>query len=144
MAVKKTVTPKKGSTSKPATKKAAPKKSAPKKSPKSAGGKPKPATKKTAAKKAPALKLTDAQGRLLAAVSDTKEAGYLGNKAQAKSLDALLKRKMIKRGKKEGGFYRYMVTKAGAKHVPVAAPPAPSAPAPVAEAPLPPPVVAPV
>ena len=44
----------------------------------------------------------------------------------AKTLDSLLQKKLIKRGKKESGFYRYMVTKAGAKYVPAPSAPAPS------------------
>ena len=76
------------------------------------------------------VKLSDAQTRLLATVHQAKDAGHLGNKAQAKTLDALLRNKLIKRGKKEGGFFRYMVTKAGEKHLATASAPAPSAPAP--------------
>jgi hypothetical protein len=126
MAAKKTATLKAGTMSKPTTNpKAAPQPAAPAKSPRAMDAKSKP----TAAKKAPAVKLTDAQGRVLTAVHQTKEAGYLGNKAQAKTLEALLHRKLIKRGKKENGFYRYSVTKAGEKHMPAASAPAASAPA---------------
>ena len=124
MAVKKTG--KTGGTSKSAgSPKAAPKKAATKKSTKSA---PK-APKKGAVKKAMPVKLSDAQTRLLATVHQAKDAGHLGNKAQAKTLDALLHKKLIKRGKKEGGFFRYMVTKAGEKHLATPSAPAPSAPA---------------
>jgi hypothetical protein len=140
MAVKKATTTKTGSKSKPATKpKAAPKKAAPKKSTKPADAKAQPvAVAKRVAKKAPAVKLSDAQSRVLAAVHQTKETGYLGNKAQAKTLDVLHQKKLIKRGKKEGGFFRYMVTKAGGKHVlaPSAPAPAPVS-APIAPAPSP-------
>ena len=126
MAVKKAGTPKTGSPSKSAgSPKAAPKKAAPKKSTKSA---PK-APKKGAVKKAMGVKLSDAQSRLLSTVHQAQDGGYLGNKAQAKTLDALAHRKLIKRGKKEGGFFRYQLTKAGAKHLAAATPP-PSAPAP--------------
>src|SRR5438270_756859 len=91
MAVKKAGTPKTGSTSKPASSpKAAPKKAAPKKSTKST---PK-APKKGAVKKAMAVKLSDAQSRLLSTVQQSKDTGHLGNKAQAKTLDALLQRKL--------------------------------------------------
>src|SRR5438105_3178281 len=115
MAVKKVVATKTSSMSKPASSpKVAPKTPAPPKSNQPATAKAQPAT----AQKAPAVKLSDAQGRILSAVHQTKEAGYLGNKAQAKSLDALLQKKMIKRGKKEGDFFRFLVTKAGEKHVP--------------------------
>jgi hypothetical protein len=134
MAVKKKSSPSKPATSpKAAPKKSAPKKSAPKKSgtkksTKPADSKSKPAgAPKGAAKKSPAIKLTDAQARVLGAVSQTNEAGYVGTKAEARILDALLKRKMVKKGKKEAsGSSRYLVTKLGAKHV--AAPAAPSAP----------------
>ena len=123
MAVKKAVTPKAGSTSKPATSpKAAPTQAAPTTSPQPA------APTKGAAKKAPAVKLSDAQGRVLSSVHQAGEMGYLGNKAQAKTLDVLLQKKLIKRGKKEGGFYRYMVTKAGAKHLSAPTTPAPTTP----------------
>jgi hypothetical protein len=114
---------------KSAPKKSAPKKSAPKKSTKPADTKSQPA----GAKKAPAIKLSDAQVRVLSAVSQTHEAGYVGTKAEGRILDALLKRKMIKRGKKEaGGSSRFLVTKVGAKHVPP--PAAPSAPVPAPSA----------
>jgi hypothetical protein len=137
MAVKKAGT-KTGGTSKPAgSPKAAPKKAAPKKAPKAT---PK-APKKGTVKKAMAVKLSDAQSRLLSTVQQAKDAGYLGNKAQAKTLDALVQRKLIKRGKKEGGFFRYQLTKAGEKHLatpstpaPSASPAAPSAPAASSEA----------
>jgi len=127
---------------KSAPKKSAPKKSAPKKSTMPADAKSKPAgAPKGAVKKAPAIKLSDAQTRVLSAVSLTNEAGYVGTKAESRVLDALLKKKLIKKGKKEaGGSSRFLVTKAGAKHVPAAPAPIPPAPAPSAapEAPLPP------
>ena len=137
MAVKKTETKKTSSKSKPEpSPKAAPKKTAPKKGTKAAEAKstpavaPKAAAPKAAAKKAPAIKLTDAQTRVLSAVHQTKEAGFVGSKAEAKTLEALLLKKMVKKGKKTAnGSYQFLVTKAGAKHVP--APVAPSAPAPV-------------
>src|SRR5437870_5361349 len=96
MAVKKAVTPKAGSTSKPATSpRAASKPAAPTKSTQPT------AAPKGAAKKAPAVKLSDAQGRVLSSVHQAGETGYLGNKAEAKTLDVLLQKKMIKRGRKE-------------------------------------------
>jgi hypothetical protein len=109
--------------------KAAPKKAAPKKvTPKSDSAvkpaAPKaPATKKEAPKKAPAKKapvkkaapkLSDAQGRVLTVVQQKKDEGYIGTKAESKVLEALLGKKLVKRGKKEGVSYRYLVTKAGA------------------------------
>ena len=114
MAVKKSETkktstsPKAGTVAKAAPKKAAPKKAAPKKStmPAEAKSKPAPApapasAKKVAVKKAPAVKLTDAQGRVLSAVLGAKDAGYVGTKAEGQILEALLKKKLIKKGKKE-------------------------------------------
>src|SRR5262245_31325906 len=124
MAVKKSATPKTGSTSNPASSpKATPKKASTKKAPKAKPSAP----KKGAEKKASAVKLTDAQVRVLSAVHQVKEPGYLGNKAEAKTLDILLQKKLIKRGKKEGSFFRYMTTKAGVKYVPAPSAPAPSA-----------------
>jgi hypothetical protein len=145
MAVKK----KSSSTSKPAAspkaapkksapKKSAPKKSAPKKSTMPAEAKSKPAgAAKGAVKKAPAVKLSDAQARVLGAVSQTNEAGYVGTKAEGRILEALLKKKLVKKGKKDAsGASRYLVTKAGGKHVPP--PPAPSAPSAAPETAVPP------
>ena len=137
MAVKKTETKKTSSTSQPAAspkaapKKTAPKKAAPKKSTKPADAASKPAVApKAVAKKAPAVKLSDPQIRVLSAVSQTKEAGYVGTKAEGRILEAMLQKKMIKKGKKTAsGAYQFLATKAGEKHVP--APVAPSAPAPV-------------
>jgi hypothetical protein len=128
MAVKKSGTPKTGKSKPASSPKAAPKKTATKKSTKAT---PK-APKKGAVKKAMPVKLTDAQSRVLSAVHQAKDTGYLGNKAQAKTLDALAHRKMIKRGKKEGGFFRYHVSKIGAKHLAAPSASAPSAPAPSA------------
>jgi hypothetical protein len=126
MAVKKSA-PKKSS--KP---KAAPKKAAPKKAPKKASGsKAKAKMKAAPAKKASPIKLTDPQKKLLSDVSQIKAPGYMGNKKDAKTLSQLLQKKLIKAvGKKEGGFFHYMVTKLGEKYIP----PAPAPPAPAAEA----------
>jgi hypothetical protein len=136
MAVKKKSSPSKPASSpkaapkKSTSKKSTSKKSAPKKSTKSAGSTTKPAgAPKGAVKKAAAIKLSDAQVRVLGSVAQTGEAGYVGTKAEGRILDALLKRKLVKRGKKESsGASRYLATKAGAKHA--ASPAAPSAPAP--------------
>jgi hypothetical protein len=118
MAVKKT-----------ATKKAAPKKKA------SAGsavaettakvGTPKAtatkkAVKKAAPKKAAPVKLSESQKKLLDAIHAAKEAGYLADKkGEAKTLESLAGKKLIKRGAKDktSGAYRYTVSKAGAKHI---------------------------
>ena len=69
-------------------------------------------------KEASRLKLTDAQKKVLAAVRQTEEPGYLGSKVEGRTLDALLQKRLIKRGKKEGELYRFMMTKVGLKHVP--------------------------
>jgi len=130
MAVKKGPVAKKSSTPKTkpksAIKKAAPK-GAVKKAPiAKAKPKVKAAAVKKVVKKASPVKLTDSQQKLLSTVSQAASPGYLGNKADAKALAALLQKKVVKTGKKEGGFFRYMVTKLGAKYIPSAAPPAPS------------------
>ena len=85
---------------------------------------PVPAVKKaetTPAKKAPAaVKLTGRQVEFLKQIQDAKELGYLlGKKAEQKTIDALLDRKLIKKGAKDktSGHYRYMVSKAGEKHL---------------------------
>jgi hypothetical protein len=108
---------------KKATKSSSVKKAAPKKSAKAAAPKAtakKPATKKAAPKKAATVKLTDKQAAMLKTISDAKEAGYPGDKkAEAKVIEALQTKKLIKRGAKDkaNGSYRYMVSKAGVKHL---------------------------
>ena len=145
MAVKKAATPKTG-TKKAPTKKAAPKKSTTKKSPsKKAAPAPSisPANAKPAvAKKSPGIKLSDAQTRVLGAVRQAGETGYAAGKGQASTLESLLNKKLVKRGKKVDGAARFLVTKAGAKHAAAPAAPAPagapSSPAPeAASAPAP-------
>jgi hypothetical protein len=143
MAVKKGTTAKKSSAPKTkpksAVKKAAPKKSAKKASLSKAKPKAKAAAPKKAEKKASPVKLTESQEKLLSNVSQAPSPGYLGNKAEAKALSSLLQKKLVKTGKKEGGFFRYAVTKVGAKYVPKAAPAGPSVePVPAALAPAPP------
>ncbi len=129
MAVKKGTTPKKNSA--PKTKpKSAIKKAAPKKAVKKASvAKVKPKVKaaaKKVVKKASPVKLTEPQQKLLSTVSQTPSPGYLGNKAEAKALASLLQKRLVKTGKKEGGFFRYMMTKLGEKSIPKAAAPAPT------------------
>jgi hypothetical protein len=89
--------------------------------PKARAGAKKAATKKVVIKKAaPAVKLTDKQLDLLKTVRGTKDSGYLADKkAEAKTLDALASRKLIKKGAKDkaSGHVRYHVSKAGEKHV---------------------------
>jgi hypothetical protein len=108
-AVKKAA-PKKAAAPKSDAKVAAPKKTAAKKAaaPKAGG------VKKAAAKKP--IKLTDAQANLLKEVLGTKDAGLVASKKIQKQLDALQTKKLIKRGKKEGAFYKYHGTKLGEKH----------------------------
>lgn len=136
MAVKKSATPKKSSATASATKaapkkaalkKAAPAKSAPavKVGTASKAGTPKAAKggaapKKAAPKKAAVVKLTDRQLDLLKTVQGTRDQGYLADKkAEAKTLDALAGKKLIKKGAKDktSGHVRYHVSKAGEKHI---------------------------
>ena len=128
MAVKKTpkasvkAAPKKTSAPKKA---AAPKaaKVAPKKAKSSAPKAAKSSAPKKAPKKAAAVKLTDKQHELLKKVHESKE-GYMGSKAESKALETLTTKKLIKRGAKDktSGHYRYMVSKAGEKHLSTPAP----------------------
>lgn len=122
MAVKKTTTKK--STTAASRTKAAPKKSAAAKksasAPKAANVKKTTSAKKAAPKKAAAVKLTDKQLDLLKAVHGTKDQGYLADKkGEAKTLDALATKKLIKKGAKDktSGHVRYHVSKTGEKHV---------------------------
>jgi hypothetical protein len=111
-----------------AAKSAAPKAKAPKAKATKTKKAPKPGAKKAAARKAPAVKLTDPQRKMLGEVAGRKLEGLLGTKATAKQLTALLEKKLIKKGKKEGGFFRYFVTKTGEKHATSASPAAAEAP----------------
>jgi hypothetical protein len=87
--------------------------------PKPAAAPKAPAT--AAPKKAAApIKLTDRQLDFLKQIQGTKEAGYLGEKkAEQKTLEALLNRKLIKKAAKDkaSGNFRYIVSKAGEKHL---------------------------
>jgi hypothetical protein len=78
---------------------------------------PRPATAKAAA--AP-VKLTERQLEFLKMIHGTKEPGFLvGRKADQRTIDALMDRKLIKKGAKdrESGNFRYSVSKAGEKHL---------------------------
>ena len=124
MAMNKTAGEKKaGSAKKAAGKGSSAKKAAPKK----AGG----AAKKAAPKKKAGPKLTDPQRAMLERVhSHTDPTGYRAEKKpENKVLEALLKHKLVKRGKKHPTtkHYHYAITKAGHKHLATPAP-APSAP----------------
>lgn len=76
---------------------------------------PKAAAKKGA--EAP-VKLTSTQGELLKKIGGS-EAGYLAEKkAEQRTIDALLERKLIKKGAKDkaSGNVNYMISNAGKKH----------------------------
>ena len=93
--------------------KAAPKKAAAT-APAKAGA-PKAAAKKGA--EAP-VKLTPTQGELLKKIGGS-ETGYLAEKkAEQRTIDALLERKLIKKGAKDkaSGNVNYMISSAGKKH----------------------------
>ncbi len=81
------------------------------------------APKKAAAapKKAAApIKLTERQLEFLKQIHGAKEAGYMtAKKAEQKTLDTLLDKKLIKKGAKDkaSGNFRYTVSKAGEKHL---------------------------
>jgi hypothetical protein len=116
------------------TKKAAPKKAAPKKAAKAATKTSAPkaatktATKKAAPKKKAVVKLTTGQAALLAKVAEAKE-GYACAKGEARVLDSLQAKKLIKKGAKDKvtKAVKYAITKAGEKHLSAPAP-APAAP----------------
>lgn len=127
---KKTATTKKAAPEKAAAVKAAPERATAEKSkaPAAAGAKVKA---KPAVKKAPAVKLSESQVRVLGLVHQAGESGYAPGKGEAKTIEALLGKKLLKRGKKVDGVARFLVTKAGAQHVTTPATPttAPAAPA---------------
>lgn len=111
-----------------AAKQAAPKKAAAAPAPAAAAGAA--AKKKAAPKKAAGPKLSPAQDALLKKVSTAGETGYHADKKpENKSLESLLKHKLVKKGKKhkDSGNYHYAITKAGQKHLDTPAP-APAAP----------------
>jgi len=114
MALKKTTGATAGTAKKTAAKGTTAKKAAPKKA---AGA---TAPKKAAPKKAAGPKLSPAQSDLLKKVSTAGEAGYHAErKPENKSLESLLKHKLVKRGKKHPTTknYHYAITKAGQKHL---------------------------
>ena len=90
---------------------------------------PKTAPKKAAAaapkKSAAPVKLTDRQLEFLKQIHSTKEEGYLtAKKAEQKTIETLLDKKLIKKGAKDktSGHFRYTVSKAGEKHLSTIAP----------------------
>ena len=122
MALKKTTGASTATAKKTAAKGSTAKKAAPKK----AG-----MAKKAAPKKAAGPKLSPAQHDLLKKVAGVGEAGYHADKKpENKSLESLLKHKLVKKGKKHPttGHFHYSISKAGEKHL--ATSPAPAAPAP--------------
>ncbi len=110
--------PKKAAVAETATKKAAPKKAA--------AAAP-ATTKKAAPKKAAAPKLSEPQHLMLKRVMEAGETGYHAEKKpENKTLETLLKHKLVKKGKKhESGNYHYAISKAGQKHLETAPAPTP-------------------
>lgn len=110
--------PKKAAPKKAAADKAtAPKAAAAPKAPKKAAAPKAAGVKKAPKKSAPAIKLSDSQTNLLKEIAGAGEAGVIATKKTQKSLDALQTKKLIKKGKKEGEFFKYHVSKVGEKHV---------------------------
>jgi len=106
-------------------KKAAPKASSPATTPTpaptpAADSKAKAAPAKAAAKKAAApIKLGTSQADLLKKIGETGETGYpVVKKAEQRTIDSLLEKKMIKKGAKDkvSGSIRYHISSAGKKH----------------------------
>ena len=101
----------------------------PKAAKKAAAAAPAPAPKAAApAKKAGEIKLNDRQREFLKKIKDAGEPGYLiGQKIEQRTIDALVDRKLLKKGPKhkESGSFHYVLTKAGEKHLTAA--PAPQA-----------------
>ncbi len=110
--------PKKAAVAETATKKAAPKKAA--------AAAP-AAPKKAAPKKAAGPKLSEPQHLMLKKVLEAGETGYHAEKKpENKTLETLLKHKLVKKGKKhESGNYHYAISKAGQKHLETAPAPTP-------------------
>jgi hypothetical protein len=83
--------------------------------------KKKAAPKKAAAKKAAApLKLSASQDELLKKIGGAAETGYtLAKKAEQRSIDSLLEKKLIKKGAKDkaSGAIRYHISSSGKKHI---------------------------
>ena len=75
---------------------------------------------KAAPKKAAApVKLTEKQLEFLKQIQSAKEGYSTAKKAEQKTLDTLLDKKLIKKGAKDkaSGNFRYTVSKAGEKHL---------------------------
>jgi hypothetical protein len=113
MALKKSTGATAGTAKKTAAKGSTAKKAAPKK----AAGTAKKAAPK---KKAAGPKLSPAQSDLLKKVAGAGESGYHADKKpENKSLESLVKHRLVKRGKKHPTTknYHYAITKAGHKHM---------------------------
>jgi hypothetical protein len=79
-------------------------------------------SKAAAPHKAAGPKLTELQREMLQRVADAGQAGYRAEKkTENKTLEALLKHKLVKRGKTrmESGNYHYTISNAGKKHKPI-------------------------
>ena len=79
-----------------------------------------PAAAKAAKPKVAPIKITDSQAELLKRVHDAGEKGYgAEKKVEERSLEALLGKKLIKKGAKDKatGKLMYLVSTAGKKHV---------------------------
>jgi hypothetical protein len=88
----------------------------------------------SAASKPAMVKLTNRQSEFLKKIHDAGESGYnLALKVEQRTIEALVERKLVKRGakNKETGQPRFLLTKAGVSHLPTVPPPA----VPAAEAP---------
>jgi hypothetical protein len=87
--------------------------------------KTKPTARGTAPKTAAPVKLNDRQRDFLQKIHGAGAVGYqVGPKVEQRTIDALVERKLVKRGAKDkdSGSARYLLTKAGEKHLPTAAP----------------------
>jgi hypothetical protein len=119
MAVKKSSKKDAPAAKKAGVKKSAAKKETPKKSTPTAAKKAAP--KKAAPKKAaPSIKLTSTQTDLLGKIGGAGEPGYRSDKkAEARTIEALQERKLIKRGvkHKESGSFHYLLSNTGKKHL---------------------------
>jgi hypothetical protein len=77
---------------------------------------PKAAAKKAAPKKAAAPKLTPPQKIMLEKIGGHADpVGYAGEKKEQKMIEALLKHKVIKKGKKGEKGFHYLISNAGKK-----------------------------
>jgi len=113
VAVKKAVAKKAApkAAAKVAVKKAAAKKAAPKAAAKAT-------VKKATVKKVAAVKLTPNQLKVLQAVHGKGDTGHTAEKAEVRTLDSLVEKKLVKKGAKDKatGHAPYKLTKLGQKH----------------------------